>query len=78
MEEVFGSPFLARAMMHNMPTEEGTREWIPLPDSLFGPAHVAKLLIQKVQEKRSKPEKPYRLNAEQLECIALLVSALDK
>ena len=31
-----------------------------------------------MQEKRSEPEKPYRLNAEQLECIALFVKALDK
>ncbi len=70
--------FLATAMMHNMTAQRSDREWIPLEDSLLGPAHAAKLLIRKVQEKRSKPEKPYRLNAEQRECIALFVSALEK
>ena len=44
-EEVLDNPFLATAMMHNMSTEEGDRQWIPLPDILLGPAHVAKLLI---------------------------------
>ena len=77
-EEVLDNPFLARAIMHNMSAEESVRVWIPLQDSLLGPAHVAKLLIHKAREQRSKPEKPYRLNAEQLECIALFVSALEK
>ena len=70
--------FLATAMMHNMAAENSDREWIPLEDSLLGPAHVAKLLIRKVQEKRSTPERLYRLNVEQLECVALFVSALEK
>ena len=65
-------------MTHNSAAERSGREWIPLEDSLLGPAHVAKLLIRKVQEKRSTPERQYRLNAEQLECVALFVSALDK
>ena len=57
--------------------EQG-REWILLEDSLFGPAHVAKLLIRKVEERRSTPERLYRLNVDQLECVALFVSALEK
>ena len=70
--------FLATAMMHNMAAENKGREWIPLEDSLLGPAHVAKLLIRKVQERGSTPERLYRLNVEQLECVALFVSALEK
>ena len=39
---------------------------------------MAKLLIKKLQDDRSKPRKPYIVNAEQLECTALFVAALDK
>ena len=35
------------------------------------------LLIKKLQDERSKPGKPYTVNAEQLECTALFVEALD-
>ena len=77
-EDVVENVLLAEAMSHNSAAERSDREWIPLEDSLLGPAHVAKLLIRKVQEKRSTPERQYRLNAEQLECVALFVSALDK
>jgi hypothetical protein len=52
--------------------------WIVLADALKGPAHVAKMLILKLQDNRSKPGKPYKLNEEQLQCIALYVAALSK
>ena len=39
---------------------------------------MAKLLIKQLQDSRSKPGKPYKVNAEQLECTALFVAALDK
>ena len=76
-EEVVENLFLATAMMHNMAAENKGREWIPLEDSLLGPAHAAKVLIRKVQERRSTPERLYRLNVEQLECVALFVLALE-
>ena len=37
----------------------------------------SKVLIRKLQDDRSNPGSPYRLNAEQLECTALFVAALD-
>ena len=77
-KEVVENLFLATAMMHNIAAENRDREWIPLADSLFGLAHAARLLIRKVQERRSTPERPYTLNVEQLECVALFVSALEK
>ena len=39
---------------------------------------MAKHLIKKLQDDRFKAGKPYRVNAEQLECTALFVAALDK
>ena len=38
-EEVVDNLFLATAMMHNMAADNSDREWIPLEDSLLGPAH---------------------------------------
>ena len=70
--------FAQRALLHNLRQKDETREWIPLDAALQGPAHVAKLLIRRCQEKRSKPNKPYKLNAEQLECIALYVEKLEE
>ena len=43
-----------------------------------GPHLIAKSLTKKLQDGRAKPGKPYRVNAEQLEFIALFVAALDK
>ena len=65
-------------MVHNLKQDDKSCEWIHLDDALQGPAHVAKLLIKRCQQKRSKPDKPYKLNAEQLECVALYVSHLEK
>ena len=66
------------AVLHNLQLGSRTAEWIDLQSALKGPAFVAKLLIKKLQDDRSKPGKPYIVNAEQLECTALFVSALDK
>ena len=69
---------IGKAVLHNLQPRSRTAEWIDLEAALKGPAYVAKILIKKLQDDRSKPGKPYRLNAEQLECTALFVSALDK
>ena len=69
---------IGKAVLHNLQQGSQTAEWIDLDTALKGPAYVAKLLIKKLQDDRSKPGKPYRVNAEQLECTALFVEALDK
>ena len=65
-------------MLHNLQLTSPSAKWIDLDAALRGPVHVAKLLIRKLQDERSKPGKPYRVSAEQLECTALFVAALDK
>ena len=70
-------PHIKAAELHNLQTQQPECEWIELPDALLGPAHVAKTLIQRCQEKRSTPTKPYKINEEQLQCIALFVSRLE-
>ena len=69
---------IGRAVLHNLQQTSRSAVWIDLDTALKGPAHVAKLLIKKLQDDRSKPGKPYRVNAEQLECTASFVEALDK
>ena len=69
---------IGQAVWHNLQQRSRSAEWIDLDSALKGPAYVANLLIKKLQDDRSKPGKPYRVNAEQLECIALFVEALDK
>ena len=69
---------IGKAVLHNLQLKSRTAEWIDLEAALKGPAHVAKLLIKKLQVDRSKPGKPYKVNAEPLECTALFVAALDK
>ena len=69
---------IGRAVLHNLNLTSRSAEWIDLDTALKGPVHVAKFLIKKLQDDRSKPGKIYRLNAEQLECTALFVKALDK
>ena len=54
---------------------------VELPDALRGPAHVARLLVRECQTRRTAaaPEaSPYRLNAEQLQVLAIYVRALDE
>ena len=69
---------IGTAVLHNLRGKDRTAEWFDLDNALKGPCHIAKLLIKKLQDSRSKPGKPYRLNEEQLQCTALFVSALDK
>ena len=69
---------IGKAVLHNLHLESRTAEWIDLETALKGPAYLAKVLIKKLQDERSKPSKPYRVNAEQLECTALFVEALEK
>ena len=69
---------IGQAVLHNLQLRSRTAEWIDLESALKGPAHVAKTLIKKLQDDRSKPGKPYRVNAEQLQCTALFVVALEK
>jgi len=76
--EINAETVIGKAVLHNLQLRNRTAEWIDLPAALKGPTYVAKLLIKKLQDDRSKPGKPYRVNAEQLECTALFVAALDK
>ena len=69
---------IGMAVLHNLQLRSRTAEWIDLQTALKGPSYVAKLLIKKLQDDRSKPGKPYRVNTEQLECTALFVAALEK
>ena len=65
-----------KAVLHNLQLENRSAELIDLLHALQGPAHVAKMVMQQLQDKRSQPGKPYKLNEEQLQCIALHVAAL--
>ena len=56
---------IGQAVLYNLQPKERAAEWIDLPSALKGPLYIAKGLIQKLQQARSKPGKPYRLNAEQ-------------
>ena len=67
---------IGRAVLHNLQFRSRTAEWIDLETALKGPAYVAKVLIKKLQDDRSKPGKRYKVNAEQLECTALLVAVM--
>ena len=64
-------PSITDAVMHNLQQHQRECERIELADTLQGPAHVAKKLIRNCQERRWTPERQYKLNAEQLECIEL-------
>ena len=69
---------VGKAVLHNLQLETRSAVWIDLPEALKGPCHVAKMLIRKLQDKHSKPGNPYKLNEEQLQCVALYVAALNK
>ena len=69
-------PGITDAVLHSLQQHQPECEWIELADALRGPAHVAKMLIRRCQDARSTPARPYKLNAEQLELIALYVSVL--
>ena len=65
------------AMLHNLQQRQPECEWLALADALQGPAHVAKMLVRRCEDRRSSPARPYRLNEEQLQCIALFVVRLE-
>jgi hypothetical protein len=69
---------IGNAVLHNLQQTTRSAEWIDLDNVLKGPSHMAKQLIKIVQDAKSKPGKPYKLNAEQLECTALFVDKLEK
>ena len=75
--EIGSETDIGRAVLHNLHFKSRSAEWIDLDGALKGPVHVAKVLIQKLQKERSNPGRPYRLNAEELQCIALFVRALE-
>ena len=71
-------PTVRDAVLHNLQQRQPECEWIALADALQGPAHVAKMLVRRCEERRSSPARPYRLNEEQLQCIALFVIRLEQ
>ena len=70
-------PRIMGAELHNLQQRQPECEWIELADALRGPAHVARMLIRRCQERNSTPARPYKINEEQLQCIALFVSRLE-
>ena len=66
-----------QAVLFNLQKQTPECEWIDLEAALRGPAHVARELCIRSQDKLSKPNKPYRWNEEQLQCIALFVARLE-
>ena len=60
--------------LHNLRQRQLECAWIELADALRGPAHVARMLNRRCQERNSTPARPYKINEEQLQCIALFVS----
>ena len=71
-------PIITNAVVNNLLQYQPESEWIELAEALKGPAHVAKMLIQHCEKRRSTSTRPYKLSAEQLECIGLFVSRLEK
>ena len=68
---------VGRAVLHSLQLRIISAQLIDLDTALKGPALVAQHLTKKLHGDRSKPDKPYRLNAEQLECTSLFVAAKD-
>ena len=52
-------PCIKAAELHNEQQQQPECKWIELADALRGPAHVARMLIRRCQERRSTPERPY-------------------
>ena len=66
------------AVLHNLhQLQTSDRSVVDLPEALRGPAYVAKLILRSAEDKASKPERPFRYNSEQLECIAAMVAKLE-
>jgi len=69
---------ILHAVLHNLQRHQPECEWVDLTDALQGPAHVAKMLVRRCQERRSTQARKYKLNEEQLQCVALVVSRLER
>ena len=68
------------SVLHNLhQLQSPERSVVDLPEALRGPVHVhiAKLILRSAEDKASKPERPFRYNREQLECIAAMVAKLE-
>ena len=66
------------SVLHNLhQLQDPERSVVALPDALRGPAHVAKLILRRAEDKASKPERAFRYNDEQLESIAAMVAKLE-
>ena len=70
-------PTILDAMLHNLQRHQPECEWVDLNDAMSGPAHVAKMLVRRCEKRRSTAARPYKVNEEQLQCIALFVSRLE-
>ena len=69
---------IRESVLHNLrQLQDPGRNVVDLPDALRGPAHVAKLILRRAEDKASTPAKPFRYNNEQLECIAAMVAKLE-
>ena len=71
-------PTILDAVLHNLQQHQPDCEWVDLVDALSGLAHVAKMLVRRCEKRRSTAARPYKLNEEQLQCIALFVNRLDQ
>ena len=66
------------AVLHNLrKLQRPERTLVELPDALLGPAHVAKLLLRKAEERFSKPSKAFKFNEDQVECVAMFAARLQ-
>ena len=65
--------------LHSLRPDPPPREWVPLPDAMKGPAHVAELLWHRLEAQSTQDGgRQLRLNEEQLELLALVAAALEK
>ena len=71
-------PTILDAVLHNLQQHQPECEWVGLHDTLSGPARVAKMLVRRCEKRRSTAARQYKLNEEQLQCIALFVSRLEQ
>ena len=76
-DPIDNDPDVHSAVFNNLQRQEPACEWVDLADALLGPAHVTRKLIQSCQLHRSTPERQYKFNEEQLQCVALFVQRLD-
>ena len=63
--EINGEADIGDAVLHNLQLRSRTAEWIEVDSELMGLAHIAKIIIRKLQDVRFKANKPYKVNAEE-------------